>query len=93
MAQIPEPTEKSLRIVDIHFLSCSWLEIPFFFDICIIVPLDFADLTNFTAHHGQRLSLERAEARAIALPEGFSVRDARRYGETCVEFIAEGEEA
>ena len=37
--------------------------------------------------------LERAEARAIALPEGFSVRDARRYGETCVEFIAEGEEA
>ena len=37
--------------------------------------------------------LERAEARAIALPEGFSVRDVRRYGETCVEFIAEGEEA
>lgn len=37
--------------------------------------------------------LERAEARAISLPEGFSLRDARRYGETCVEFVVEGEEA
>ena len=36
--------------------------------------------------------LERAEARAISLPEGFSLRDARRYGETCVEFVVEGEE-
>ena len=37
--------------------------------------------------------LERAEASAISLPEGFSLRDARRYGETCVEFVVEGEEA
>ena len=37
--------------------------------------------------------LERAEARAISLPEGFSLRDARCYGETCVEFVVEGEEA
>ena len=37
--------------------------------------------------------LERAEARAISLPEGFSLRDARRYGEICVEFVVEGEEA
>ena len=36
--------------------------------------------------------LERAEARAISLPGGFSLRDARRYGETCVEFVVEGEE-
>lgn len=42
---------------------------------------------------GALVILERAQARAIALPEGFAVRDARRYGETCVEFIAEGEEA
>ena len=32
-------------------------------------------------------------ARAISLPAGFSLRDARRYGETCVEFVVEGEEA
>lgn len=36
--------------------------------------------------------LERADARAIPLPPGFSVRSERRYGETCVEFIVEGEE-
>ena len=37
--------------------------------------------------------LERAGARTVPLPPGFSVRDGRRYGETCVEFIVEGEEA
>ena len=36
--------------------------------------------------------LERSAARDVPLPGGFSVRDARLYGETCVEFIGEGEQ-
>ena len=37
--------------------------------------------------------LEWAAARAVALPPGFSCRDERHYGETCVGFVIEGEEA
>ena len=37
--------------------------------------------------------LEWAAPRAVALPPGFSCRDERHYGETCVGFVIEGEEA
>ena len=37
--------------------------------------------------------LEWAAPRAVALPPGFSCRDESHYGETCVGFVIEGEEA
>ena len=40
---------------------------------------------------GATIVLERAAARVVSLPGGFSALDTRRYGETCVEFIGEGE--
>ena len=41
---------------------------------------------------GATIVLERAAARVVSLPGGFSSLDTRRYGETCVEFIGEGEQ-